>query len=205
MTARARGVAAALFVALAAILLLAGLERARGRAALGEAEAAHARGELPLAIAAARVAAEARVPYTGHADGASMLLETIAEQAVAARDPATAGLALRVARQAAEATQQTERARTLGLREQAVEAAKKPNELPDPQATPLEPGAVPPMSRPTGVGRGPVTLAAQIAMTVGALAILGALAAAWWARRLRWGLLALALGTALLAVARVLP
>lgn len=211
MTARprapVRGVAAALLVVGVAVALLAGLERARGRSALAEAQAARLRGELPLAIAAARVAAEARVPFTEHADAALTLLESLADDAVTARDPAMAGLALRVARQAAEATQQAERAQSLGLREHAVETAKKATELAgDPLAAPPEPGMPSPAAvRPTGIGRGPVSWVAQLAMTLGVLSVGGALAAVWWSRRLRWGAALGAVGTALLAVARLLP
>lgn len=207
MTLPWRGIAAALAVLVVTTVLLAGLERARGQAALGEAEAARLKRDLPLAIAAARVAAEARVPYTSHADRALRLLETMGEEAVVARDPATAMLALSVARQAAEATQQLDRARALGLRVHSIETAKRSTEVPvDAQTVPPDPAATPARAtRPTGVGRGPLSASAQGAMTLGAMAALAALAAVWWATRLRWGVLVLAVGTALLAAARLLP
>ncbi len=196
-----RGALAALSVVLLAVALLAGLERARGTAALAEAQAAQERGELPLAIAAARVAAEARVPYTSHADAALALLEQIADSTEGTRNSATAVLALRVARQAAEATQQVERARALGLRESALEAAKATELAPDPRDA--QAASAPP--RPTGIGRGAVAPLAQLAMTLGALGILAALAWVAVQRRLRWGVALVTAATALLVLARLLP
>lgn len=193
---------AVLSLLLAAAVLLAGLERARGSAALAEAQVAESRGELPLAIAAARVAAEARVPYTDHADNALALLERVADRARASRDPATASLALRVARQAAQATGQGAREASLRQRLREDEAAleKAPVQLGGETAQrPAEP-------RATGAGRGSIGALAQLGMVLGvallALALLFALRGP--AARLRLCFALSACGTLVLALARSL-
>lgn len=176
-------------VALLALAMLAGLERARGAAALSEAQAAEGRDDYPTAIAAARVAAESRVPYTHHADHALDLLERTAERAKIAREPATAALALRVARQAALATGRTERERALARKEEELFAQPEQK-----QTAP----------RPTGTGRGALGPVPQLGMMVGVAAFAAAL---WLAlrREPRPKLCAAlsALGTLVLAAARL--
>lgn len=180
---------AVLSVLLVAVFGLAGLERARGAAALSEAQAAEAQGDLPAAIAAARIAAEARVPYTQHADHALDLLERCAERASVSRDPAGATLALAVARQAAEATGQHERAAALAQKEASL--------LPD---------GAPSSTRPTGFGRGPVGLASRLGMFAGVAVLIAALGVALGRKGapLRVCAALSVLGTALLVAARLL-
>lgn len=83
---------------------LGALEVQRGERALAQAEAATEARDWPTAIAAARVAAEARVPYTDHGTRAREMLERIATRASDARDPDAAEVALRLAEQLAVAT-----------------------------------------------------------------------------------------------------
>lgn len=191
---------AVLSIALLAVALLAGLERARGAAALSEAQAAEGRDDLAAAIAAARVAAEARVPYTHHADHALDLLERTAERARAGRDPSTAALALRVARQAAQATGQTEREERFRTKERELAADKKPD------ATFAQEGQKPSEPRATGTGRGPIGLGSQLGIALGVTLLTAALVLATRKpavpARLWVGLSAL--GTVVLALVRLL-
>jgi len=189
--------------------LLAVCETYRGEAALAAAQTAEAHGEAPLAIAAARVALEARVPYTEHAAHASTLLERLAARAKEARDPATAALALRVARQGAEATGDDERAEALRLQERALAAPVMVPGSEAPGSEGARPEATEPVRRPselraTGLGRGPVGLPVQLAMVLGiallGAAFVGALQRPAVSRRLCFGLSVA--GTVVLAAAR---
>lgn len=172
--------------------MLAALETYRGRVALATAQTAEAHGEYSEAIAAARVAIEAHVPYTDHAEHASTLLERLAARAKESRDSTTAALALRVGRQAAEAIGNDARAAELRARERDLAG-------PAPVEQPREP-------RATGVGRGPIGLGSQLTCALG-IALLGAalvctLRRPALPRRLCFALSAL--GTVVLAASRFL-
>lgn len=100
-----RAVAAALALALTLVLAIAWTGRAsEGRRALAESDAALLRGDAIDAILAARVAAEARCPACGAPAEALAKLESIAKDAEARGDDATAFAAWRAVRAALLAT-----------------------------------------------------------------------------------------------------
>lgn len=114
-----RVLVALLLGVLLAVVGLGALETHRGEGALRDAEAARAAGNWPAAITAAKVAAEARVPYTHHASAALDLLERIASEAEAAREADSAALARRIAVPIADADGDGDRAARLRSQEKS--------------------------------------------------------------------------------------
>jgi hypothetical protein len=95
-------------IALGVVAALAGAASIRvvvlGRSALADGDAARKRGDLPAAIDAWRAAARHYLPFAPHVDTAYRRLSTLARDAEAARDSATALAAWRAIRSASRAT-----------------------------------------------------------------------------------------------------